>query len=213
MKNVAHAASTRCTVPVLFDIRSVGLATILGLLSLSAQAFPINFDFTHGPVCKLVGPCQVEADVFRDPTGSFQAEVHPDGSLGFSSPFTMSFDGDSQFIEFTVVGGPLTADGSNPAVVDGVIPPGNWTGSFTYVTSSSGGVSSPLEVATNDGQTFFIDNEGDIFTLGFIQSEGDNPINILVLGVVTLAPIPVPAAALLFGSALGMLGWMRRRAA
>jgi hypothetical protein len=30
---------------------------------------------------------------------------------------------------------------------------------------------------------------------------------------VAAAAIPVPAAAWLFGSALGLLGWMRRRAA
>jgi hypothetical protein len=32
-------------------------------------------------------------------------------------------------------------------------------------------------------------------------------------GHVTYAPVPVPAAVWMMGSALGLLGWMRRRAA
>lgn len=48
---------------------------------------------------------------------------------------------------------------------------------------------------------------------GALRAETSNNSNYLVDFTSTIAPIPVPAAAWLFGSALGLLGWMRRRAA
>jgi len=188
------------------------IAIALTVISVSAHAFPINFNVTHGPVCQLVGPCLAEGDLFRDPTGNWQANVNGDGTLSFANPFRISFDGDSQFIEFTV-SGLLSPDGSNPPVVDGVVPTGIWYGEFSYVTSSSGGTSTDFDIAFNDGQTFFIDNEDDRFTIGVRQVGGANPIDLIVLGQVTVAAVPVPAAVYLFGSALGFLGWMRRKKA
>jgi hypothetical protein len=49
-----------------------------------------------------------------------------------------------------------------------------------------------------------------------VFSPASDEINFLLVGAtyyspVDIAPIPVPAAAWLFGSALGLLGWMRRR--
>jgi len=187
------------------------VALVLGVVSVSAQAFPINFDISHGPVCQLVGPCQVEADVFRDPTGSWRANVNADGTLAITNPFRISFDGNTQFIEFTV-NGLLSPDGSNPPVVDGVVPTGLWYGAFSYMTSSSGGVSTDFSIAPNDGQTFFIDNEDNRFTIGVRQVGGANPIDLIVLGPVTVATVPVPAAVWLFGSGLlGLVGLAKRK--
>jgi hypothetical protein len=43
-------------------------------------------------------------------------------------------------------------------------------------------------------------------------SSSDSPI-FLTSGTISGSPVPVPAAVWLFGSALGFLGWMRRKAA
>lgn len=60
------------------------------------------------------------------------------------------------------------------------------------------------------GSTLEIFAEGDINKdqCGFLCTL-DNPITPIVTP--TLAPVPVPAAAWLFGSALGLLGWVNRR--
>ena len=46
-------------------------------------------------------------------------------------------------------------------------------------------------------------------TTGLLANEGDIHLQMTV----TPIPIPVPAAVYLFGSALGVMGWMRRKAA
>ena len=182
---------------------------VLSVFSCVSHAFSIDFNVTGGPVCQLTGPCAVEADVFRDPTGSWSALVNPDGTLAFAGPLRISFDDDTQFIELTV-DGLMSPSEFNPPVVDGVVPTGNWYGALSYVTSSSGGVSTDFTIAENNGQMFFIDNEDNSFQIS-LNLGGDYPISLIVFGPVTASAVPVPAAAWLFGSAIGLLGWMRRR--
>jgi hypothetical protein len=64
-----------------------------------------------------------------------------------------------------------------------------------------------IGILTLDGVRYQLDGTaGGALTLS-IQT-GNNSIY-----EVALTPVPVPAAVWLFGSALGLLGWMRRRAA
>lgn len=188
------------------------IAVLAGLLltSASANAFQIRFDITFGVVCQFVGPCQTSADAFFDPAASFVADIRPDGTFEFSDPFTLSFDGGSQFIEFSVDGGVLTPEQGNPPVMGGVIPTGLWDGTFNYLTST--GVQGAVVITPNSGQTFFIDNEDDRFDFGLLSSNGDTNINFLVSGFVSIEPIPIPAAAWLFVTALASLGVLRQRA-
>ena len=44
-------------------------------------------------------------------------------------------------------------------------------------------------------------------SMGFLQFTSSGPVTFTA----TIAPIPVPASAWLFGSALGLLGWIRRK--
>ena len=121
----------------------------------------------------------------------------------------MSFDGGNQFIEFTL-SGVLTPDGFNPPVVADTVPTGNWYGTFDVLTSS--GIAGTIDLAPNTGQTFFIDNEDDRFTFGLNEDLGGANINFLVVGNVTVQPIPVPAAVWLFAGALAALAGLRRSA-
>ena len=48
-------------------------------------------------------------------------------------------------------------------------------------------------------------------TVRFLVFSGTASTAYMVEGTILAAPVPVPAAVWLFGSALGLLGWMRRR--
>lgn len=58
---------------------------------------------------------------------------------------------------------------------------------------------------------------GDYFDIfnseGSIQVEGEDYFSLFYLTMTDVSAVPIPAAAWLFGSALGLLGWMRRRSA
>jgi hypothetical protein len=62
------------------------------------------------------------------------------------------------------------------------------------------------------------DSSFDLTTLGTsvaaqIAAVGSNPVVPASIGVdrITLTTVPIPAAVWMFGSALGLLGWMRRK--
>jgi hypothetical protein len=59
-------------------------------------------------------------------------------------------------------------------------------------------------------------SEGWFQYLIFSQPQGTSDVNVLArvkVNVETLSAVPIPAAVWLFGSALGLLGWLRRKTA
>jgi len=193
------------------SIVRVGALAFLAAFSFSAHALSLEFTIDGGPICPLQGPCVTSSDAFYDvTTTTFTAEITADGSLSINDPISLAFDGGSQTITLNATS-ILSADFFNPPVVDGEVPNGNWTGMFDYMSSDGG--QGAIDLAPNSGQTFFIDNEDNIFNFSLNGGEGATTINFFVTGSVRVleTPVPVPAAAWFFLSALGSLVVARRR--
>ncbi|MGI9341665.1 MAG: hypothetical protein ACR2QV_02375 [Gammaproteobacteria bacterium] len=152
--------------------------------------------------------------------GSFHAQINNDLPFGNSliknanvgvgvvapnSPYTVTFDARGSYavpggVAFAEFFSELSGGGTSKAEILGGTPlainpnPEVWTSfSFSGTTGAdvSGGVTLQLGATTGPagGTNMFYDNI-----------------------VIDVTPIPVPAAVWLFGSALGLLGWMRRKA-
>jgi len=101
-------------------------------------------------------------------------------------------------------GGEIDATGFSTFtdIVDSCTPVGTATVCFLIPVLAIDGLRYQL--------TGLVPNGGGAFSLA-LRSETANNSNYFI--DIDLAQIPVPAAVWLFGSALGLLGWMRRRAA
>ncbi len=95
--------------------------------------------------------------------------------------------------------------------------PGYWEVTFGGVTLNSASMTTPLTSTPFGWQNqslSFLATASEM-DLSFRAASGDpiNPRIDLGLDGVTLAIAPIPAAVWLFGSALGLLGWIRRKKA
>ena len=138
-------------------------------------------------------------------TGSF---VY-DADLGLHSSLLLTTSGSSADGLYDALVTPTGSGGGLIAATDALV---DWTGAtsldlgFTSALTNAGGTVSVFSVgiATCDNSlcsslTLHPSDQASIFS-------GD-------VGTVTASPVPVPAAALLFGSALGLLARIKRRAA
>ena len=81
-----------------------------------------------------------------------------------------------------------------------------WTGTGSDGTESIGlGTASEFALYGNSSRT-------DSGWIGEGQAPADAARPLYAISGNLTAPVPIPAAAWLFGSALGLLGWMRRKA-
>ncbi len=198
-------------------IRAI-LAVTLGLFSVSAFSVPVRYAYTGHPF-ELVGAG------LPDVTAISAAIVLPDEILP-DTLVDIDFVFGSNFLEFSITDGVtvVTDDDVSPARED-------WGGGATLITDDTGAVSEwffnvvrPVTLGNIGMSTInFPQNPGLIVTdeltyCFFVSGSGctgagawvrDNPGS----WTITPIPIPIPAGAWLFGSALGLLGWVKRRSA
>jgi hypothetical protein len=101
--------------------------------------------------------------------------------------------------------------GSRPVVDGGTSYP---NGAFGFVVASRGGtqvLSSDALPASFDVNAY---DGGPGYNYGFLQADGGPTGQLLQFSVdsVTSTAVPIPAAVWLFGSALGVMGWVSRKA-
>jgi len=84
---------------------------------------------------------------------------------------------------------------TNFLVLDMTNTPGDWT-SYTMVID-----------------LLFPELEGQLLQFGFLTNATNFDSSTVIYDNIEFAPIPAPAAFWLFGSALGLLGWLKRRSA
>jgi len=107
----------------------------------------------------------------------------------------------------------------------GLPGPPNFCGNLSGVTTTIGASSqSKFNRELPDGFTFFTDNGDGTITIDMSDSTyancvantlctpGSNSSDVFAQWRVNAVLVPIPAAVWLFGSALGLLGWLRRRA-
>ncbi|MEM6639844.1 MAG: VPLPA-CTERM sorting domain-containing protein [Pseudomonadota bacterium] len=187
----------------------IGAVLLISGLSVGASATTLQITISGGVYCPLQSPCATSSDAFFDVTQfTFTATIATDGTLTIESPIVLAFDSGSQSITLTGAS-TFAPDQFNPPVVAGEVPNGNWTGMFNYASSDGG--AGTLDLAPNSGQTFFIDNEDGSFNLSLNGGDGATQIEFFATGFVEVAPIPLPAAAWFFISALGSLALSQRR--
>ena len=206
------------TIKLFFFKRTI-LAVLLLLGSFQVQAFTIDFNITHGVVCPLNQSCSFG---YYDPAGSFQGDIQADGTMLFADPIEFVFNGGTQGFSMLADGGSLTANPSNGAVVDGVIPHGNWDGLLHY-TTSLGGTGDFILDSNISFNTLFIDNVDDSFTLSVMDPfglsiPGNNTIgaSFIISGTTSLSnqsgtsgTVPTPASIFLI--MIGLVGmWLSK---
>ncbi|MFW2405895.1 MAG: VPLPA-CTERM sorting domain-containing protein [Gammaproteobacteria bacterium] len=131
-------------------------------------------------------------------------------TLDISTPATDNTPG---FAGFQVEGAPnIIADFATFSTIVNASDPND-----CYSTAAGPGTAGPLcgliGILTLDGVRYQLDGTvtpGGGDNLLLTVQTGNNSIYEIAI---TTAAVPVPAAVWLFGSALGLLGWMRRRAA
>ena len=120
----------------------------------------------------------------------------------------------------TILDGPLDLGGLNVWVDDGVlglITGGTRldSGEITHSSPQAGNGTDPISW-TFSWDAPSVDGVYDLMARAVSAASGGGAGNDsagMTSFAVTVAAIPIPAAVYLFGSALGLLGWMRRRAA
>ena len=102
----------------------------------------------------------------------------------------------------------LTALGGSSVFETGFTNDGSVDTSFCppvgITPGPSGGLCNQIAVVENEGVSLIITEQSEFF-----PTVENTPFGYQL----TFTPIPVPAAVWLFGSALGLLGWIRRKAA
>ncbi len=140
-------------------------------------------------------------------------------ALTLSGPEQVIADSENTYT-LTISGGPAAVggldvwapDGGTLSVIDTVLTQIN-DGEVTHITPkifSAGSVSWDFSwLAPSELGPYALMAQG-------VSANGDGKTSLDLSGMTSLAievvAIPVPAAAILFGSALGLLGWIRRRA-
>lgn len=169
----------------------------------SAQAAPVTYNFTIigdvllGDEClgpnsfNLTGQCGLGSLDTITATGTFTADL---GTIGNESG-TVSFA--------ALSGNTMSIDMNGAATLTQADDTDGLGSSLTFLN----GQLTNFDFVSDDGDSLsslFLDfTNGANFGAG--QFSGEWQAN------VALTPVPVPAAVWLFGSALGLLGWMRRR--
>ncbi len=166
-------------------LRSIGaLAALLSLSTMTVQAATV--EWTLNNVAFMDGSTA---------TGSFTFDVD-----------TNTYDGTNVSVSCAAICAPQFTT-INVIYMNGDATGTNWKG-------SGAGTGIWNEVRFNVGYESMLSNSGGEITLsnGGIVSAGGSS-SLWSGGSISASPVPVPAAAWLFGSALGLLGWVRRRAA
>jgi len=177
------------------------LALLLGVSSVSADAMSVQMDFTVGnfnagvnaPTDPVIGSIVWVADSISSPIQSLTSinlttdgHAFDLGEIGFTDPALM--DGDFLLIIGGTVNGVETigwsSSGTQDDFVIGWLMNSSAPQGFGYASHSRNRVFSTL---LDSGNAEFIS--------------------------FSIAPVPVPAAVWLFCSALGLLGWVRRKKA
>jgi len=117
-----------------------------------------------------------------------------------------------------VVGGSGTIGGDGIVQIIVEAPGSDLAADFStfsdIVTDCTGSLCALVSLLGLDMERYILTLDYDASFTSFTGSfVGETNNNSLVYANLNSAPIPVPAAVWLFGSALGLLGWMRRRAA
>jgi hypothetical protein len=180
----------------------ITLVTVAGFLSAVAQAAPVTIDFESLTAGDVTGP---DIDGFSTfSTDGFDFLIK--GGLGDSGgnqyaagSSSGNFHEPEAYIE-------LSRTDNNPfALLDLDILQCGGIGTCTIWGGINGGGS----ISTTDVNAL---GTGDWLNLNYASISGTQTIyNLDVDNIVVGAAVPVPAAVWLFGSALGALGWMRRR--
>lgn len=177
---------------------------VLSVLALSLTYLSPAFAFSGGATS--VNPC---------------SNCHTDGiaEISISGATTVTPDSANEYT-LTILDGPLEEGGLNVWAPDGgvlgLVTEGTRleSGEITHSSPQVGDGSSPISwtfswvAPTVDGVYNLMARAVSANDAG---GSGGDWAGMTMLSV-TVAAIPIPAAVYLFGSALGLLGWMRRRA-
>ncbi len=198
--------------------------------SLCVQAFDANNPGAPPvtPPCATLYPSATPSALdLTLSAGNTQLAVNG-GNVFFQNLLLTINDGDPDQTDIVAAGasivnlvpslGTVPVDGNGVAVIEIDVNPAIAADFSTFaeiVTGCTGPLCALIPILTLDMQRYRLTIDWDptftFFTADFIGQTANNSMVFATLD--SVAPVPVPAAVWLFGSALGLLGWMRRKTA